>query len=243
MSAVQNERRQRQRAGAEPEGKSFRTHVRSQRQTPYPLTSIHPGRDSSPFGKGHSEIFAVWARALGLRTSRSYSQPNMPDLFHLLLWLAALGCVVVGAGSLAIMTFVTDRFTRLERSEAAKRMQSLVSMGERSIFAVALYVAAACCTVVFLFTAPLWIDLMQTDQRDWGVFWAFFGSAGYLFGAFVWLVLVMPHLQAHIRVAGHETQEAMLWPLFIKVWRLYFLMPTIAGFGATVAFVAALNVS
>lgn len=167
----------------------------------------------------------------------------MPDLFHLLLWLSALGCVVVGAGSLAMMTFVADRLARLERSDAAERMHAMVSTGERSIFAVALYAAAACCAVVFLFAAPLWIELMRTDQRDWGVFWAFFGSAGYLFGAFVWLMIVTPHLKAHIRVASDEAQDAMLWPLFLKVCRLYFLTPTIAGLGATVAFVAALNTS
>jgi uncharacterized membrane protein len=118
----------------------------------------------------------------------------MPSLFHLLLWLSALGCVVVGVGSLAMMTFVTDRLARLDRPQAAEQMLALVSTGERSIFAVSLYAAGACCALVFLLTAPTWIEMLRTDQRDWGLTWAFFGSAAYLFGAFVMLMTVMPHL-------------------------------------------------
>ncbi len=167
----------------------------------------------------------------------------MPDLFSLLLWVTAIGCVVVGAGSLAMMTFVTDRLARLERPQAAERMLALVSVGERSLFAIALYASAACCVVVFLITAPSWIDVIWGDQRDWRSIWAFFGSAGYLLGAFVMMMTVMPHLRAHIRVASDDTQDSALWPLFLRVWRLYFLGPAVFGFGAALAFVAALNAS
>lgn len=167
----------------------------------------------------------------------------MPDLFHLLLWLAALGCVVVGAGSLAMMTFVTDRLARLERAHAAERMLALVSAGERSLFAIALYASAGCCVVVFLLAAPSWIDVVWSDERDWRSIWAFFGSTGYLLGAFVMMMTVIPHLRAHIRVASDDTQDSALWPLFLRVWRLYFLGPAIFGIGAALAFVAALNAS
>lgn len=165
----------------------------------------------------------------------------MSVLLNLLLWVAAIACVVVGAGSLAMMTFVTDGLARLERPQAAERMLALVSVGERSLFAIALYVSAACCVVVFLLSSPGWFDVFRTDERDWRAIWAFLGSAAYLLGGFVMIMTVMPHLKAHIRVASDEAQDPALWPLFLRVWRIYFLGPAIFGFGAALAFVAALN--
>lgn len=167
----------------------------------------------------------------------------MPDVLNLLLWVTAIGCVVVGTGSLAMMTFVTDRLARLERPQAAERMLALVSIGERSLFATALYASAACCVVVFLLTAPSWFDVFRGDERDWRSIWAFLGSTGYLLGAFVMMLTVMPHLRAHIRVASDAKQDSALWPLFLRVWRIYFLGPAIFGIGAALAFVAALNAS
>ncbi len=167
----------------------------------------------------------------------------MPDLLDLLIWLTAIGCVVVGTGSLAMMTFVTDRLARLERAQAAERMLALVSVGERSLFAIALYATAACCAVVFLLTAPSWIDVIWTDRRDWRSIWAFLGGAGYLLGAFVMMMTVMPHLKAHIRVASDDKQDSALWQLFLRAWRIHFLGPAIFGIGAALAFVAALNAS
>lgn len=140
-----------------------------------------------------------------------------------------------------MMTFVTDRLASLERPQAADRMLALVSVGERSLFGIALYASAACCVVVLLLMAPRFVDVWWSDERDWRSIWAFFGSAGYLLGAFVMLMLVMPHLKAHIRVASDATQDSALWPLFLRVWRIYFLAPAIFGIGAALAFVAALN--
>lgn len=167
----------------------------------------------------------------------------MPDLLNLLLWVTAIGCVVVGTGSLAMMTFVTDRLARLERRQAAERMLALVSVGERSLFAIALYASAACCVVVFLIAAPSWIHVFGSDVRDWRSIWAFLGSTGYLLGAFAMMMIVMPHLSAHIRAASDDKQDSALWPLFLRVWRIYFLGPAVFGIGAALAFVAALYAS
>jgi uncharacterized membrane protein len=147
----------------------------------------------------------------------------------ILLWLAAVGCGLMGGIYFAFSTFIMRAFATLEPAQATAAMNAINVVILRSPFMPLFWLTTIAALALVLLELPAWQSMTGRLAIASGVV--------YLLGMFVCTVVFNVPLNDGLAAAS---SDAALWQRYLAEWTRWNHVRTIASTAACAGFVWAL---